>query len=288
MLSASHTNAARASSALGDDQLIGGTKRAAATPTSKPMAFLSRRYGAMTKAAGIVKDYVYDFYSPIHQLSWRDTVRCLPLLLLLEYMVYQADAVAENSKDIDLARVKNRDFEKLTAHKERFIKLLKRLDFYDRLIEHELDMGEQFLRLENKLTSGHPIERADVMRTAELRSSDVRLLHCLMFRLLKRPYDEGLLSLLWPVEVIADIGNDFNHYADDVAKGSYNTYSMFVKLYGERAPEQMQLELQKYEKLFLERLDLYPTSRKDKLLDLCTRFYRTHTMTIPAPIIGAC
>ena len=248
---------------------------------------IPRQCRSIAKAINIIRLYVLGFYAPIHQNSWRDTVRCLPLLLLIECMVYQADAVAENSRSIDLARTKNRDFDALTAKKDTFIRLLKRLDVYDPIVEHELHMGEQFIRLENRMTSGNAFDRSDVMRAAELRPSDVRLLHRLLLRTLKKPYDEELLSLLWPVEVLADIGGDFIHYAHDVDEGSYNTYDMFVRLYREEAPVYMRMEIEKYESLFLERLARRRTNREAELAELCGRLYRKNTATIPTPRLRA-
>ena len=51
------------------------------------------------KAALIFKDYVLDLYYPVHRLSWRDRLRCTPLLLLIEYLVYRVDAVTERLVD---------------------------------------------------------------------------------------------------------------------------------------------------------------------------------------------
>ncbi|WP_394821798.1 hypothetical protein [Pendulispora albinea] len=277
-----------------------------------------------------MKDYVVDFYFPIHRISWREGAKCLPLLLFFEYMVYRVDDVAEDGRRLDIFKTKNEHFDTLMAKKVEFINLLGRLRLYNTAIEREVDMGEQYVRLENKMTSisaanaansanvpaaptarnaptaptacnaptvptaptalnaPNVIEHADIMRAAELRASDVRLLHCMLFGVLKRPCDEELLSLLWPVEVIADIGNDLDHYADDVDNGNYNTYHMLVKLYRDKAPERVRAEINKYERLFLERLEQYPSSRKEELKSLCSRFYRTHTTTIPEPKLASC
>jgi hypothetical protein len=254
---------------------------------------------AARAAAGIVKDYVLDLYYPIHGVRWRDKLRCSPLLLFIEYLVYRADATAESGKDIDLDAVRGREYETLAAYKARFIRILQKLDLYHRAAAREIERGEQYLRLENRVTSSRstrssppsppsPLNRsadhADVMRIAELRPSDVRLLHCLLFGLLHRPCDEELLSLLWPVEVIADIGNDLLHYADDVAHGRYNTYHMLVDLHGSEAPDVVRAEISRYERLFLDRLEGFPLTRRGELLQLCARLYRPRIATIPDPV----
>jgi len=231
-----------------------------------------------------VKDYVFDLYYPIHRVSWRDKLQCSPVLLFIEYLVYRADAVAEAGRDIDLDIVRNREYVALAAYKARFIRVLQRLALYDRCAAREIEMGEQYLRLENRVTSNGTADHGEVMRLAELRPSDVRLLHCLLFGLLERPCDEALLALLWPVEVIADIGNDFRHYAADVAHGRYNTYAMLVKLHGGDAPDVVRSEIGRYEREFLDRLADFPLARRPELLRLCARLYRRHTETIPAPV----
>lgn len=251
---------------------------------------------AARAAAGIVKDYVLDFYYPIHHVRWRDRARCSPLLLFIEYLVYRADATAETGKDIDLDAVRSREYETLVAYKARFIRILQKLDLYHPAAAREIERGEQYLRLENRVTSSRwnrpspssPANRsavhADVMQIAELRPSDVRLLHCLLFGLLRRPCDEELLSLLWPVEVIADIGNDLQHYADDVVHGRYNTYHMLVELHGPEAPDAVRAEISGYERLFLDRLERFPLTRRAELLRLCARLYRPRIATIPDPL----
>lgn len=238
------------------------------------------------KATRITKDYVFELYYPIHRMSWRDRLKCLPLLMLTEYMVYYADTIAEHSKDIDFDRVKNWDYAALERHKAKFVRLLKWSNSYNSFVEREVEMGEQYIRLENRLTANRAVNHLDVMKLAELRPSDVRLLHCLIFGLLKQPCDEELLSLLWPVEVLADIGNDFEHYAEDVASSRYNTYAMFVKLYCYDAPTRIRAEIEKYENLFLDRLARISVNRRDEVLALCFRRYRAQTSIIPDPVLA--
>lgn len=240
---------------------------------------------AMQKAVRIVKDYVYDLYFPAHGLSSNEFFTYCPTLVSIESLIYQVDLVAENSKNIDIVYSKNEDYQSLLILKHSFPKLLKELDLYDSVIEKELVRGEEYVKLENKITAEGVIKHSEVMRVAELRPSDVRLLHCILFRLLGKPYDEKLLSLLWPVEVIADIENDFKDYADDVAKERYNTYRMFVKLYKENAPEYIKAELDNYENLFKERIATFPTNIREKLMALYSQFRQGSSAAIPQPLI---
>ena len=244
-------------------------------------ARLRGSYEVPRKAAGIFKDYVLDLYFPVHRLSWRDRLRCAPLLLLVEYMVYKTDAVAERAKDVDLDVVRNRDYDALHRYKAKFEAFLRRVGAYDSSVARQIDFGEQYVRLENKVTSNRTVDHADVMRLAELRPSDVRLLHSMIFAILNRPCDDGLLALLWPVEVLADIGNDLAHYRADVAGGQFNTYAMFAKLYGREAPELIRAEIARYERLFHAELAKFPGDRRRELAELCARRYRGRTAVIP-------
>jgi hypothetical protein len=240
----------------------------------------------MWKATVIFKTYVYDFYFAIHDLSWWQRLICSPWLLAIEYMVYRVDAVAEGARAIDIIATRGKDYETLRVHKNKFIKLIKRLGLFDEAIARAIDDGEDYVRLENRLTSSKLADHRDVMRLAELRAADVRLLHRLLFRLLRRPYDEPLLSALWPVEVLADIGNDFNHYSEDVSHDNYNTYDMFVRLHGTGAAARMSDEIDGYERMFLQRLGELPEARRARLLALCSKFYRRHLAMIPDPQIA--
>jgi hypothetical protein len=199
------------------------------------------------KAARILKDYVVDLYYPVDGLAWRNRMSSIPRLALIEYLVYRVDSVAERSKDIDLDVTRDGDYVTLHKYKAKFEALLRRLNAYNSVVAHEMDMGEQYVRLENKVTSQGTATHADVLRLAELRPSDVRLLHGMIFAMLGRPADQVVLDLLWPVEVLADIGNDLEHYKADVAAGQFNTYRAFVRLYGTSAPDRIRLEIARYE-----------------------------------------
>lgn len=245
---------------------------------------LSRSFVAPHKAARIFKDYVLDLYYPVHRLSLRDRLKCSPILLFTEYMVYRADAVIEKSKDIDLDVVKNHDYDALHRAKRRFEAILRRANCYNSSVARQIDLGEQYVRLENKVTSNRTVDYSEVMRLAELRPSDVRLLHSMIFALLKRPCDDDLLALLWSVEVLADIGNDLVHYGADVARGQFNTYAMFARLYGRNAPERIRAEISRYERRYLAELARFPAARQAQLNVLCARRYRRQTEVIPDPL----
>jgi hypothetical protein len=247
------------------------------------------------KAGRIVKDYVFDLYFPAQRLSWGERLLCTPMVLLVEYMVYRVDSIAEKAKDVALdgrsmatmtstEREAARQYKTtLDAYRAMFETRLRRARAYNEAVARQLDLGEQYVYLENKVTAHGVTSHAEVIQLAELRPSDVRLLHAMTFALLDRPVDKQLVDLLWPVEVLADIGNDLTHYQDDAAAGRFNTYDAFIQLYGPDAPERLRAEIARYEQLYRVELSKFPMSRHGELGALCARRYRARTRVVPEP-----
>ena len=238
---------------------------------------------ALRKAHGIFRDYVLELYFPAQRLTRWQRLRCIPFLFFVEYLVYLVDAVAEHTKSADLDVEGNADYDKLVRYKKKFAVLLRRMRAHNDAVEFELDMGEKYVRLENKATTHGTVGHEQALRLAELRPSDVRLLHAMTFALLGKPVDDQLRKLMWPVEVLADIGNDLLHYESDVAAGHFNTYDAFVRLYGTSAPERLRAEITRYEQLMHAELAKFPAARRTALAALCARRYRAGTDRIPAP-----
>ncbi len=257
-------------------------------------ASLRRWFEIPSKAWGIVKEYVLDLYFPAQRLTWCQRLRCAPVLFLVEYLVYRADEVAENARHVDLCTVGRDDADArnryrykatLDSYKATIELLLRCTGAHSEAVARQLELGERYIYLENRATSTGVASHAEVLRLAELRPSDVRLLHCMTFALLGRPVDNNLLDVLWPVEVLADIGNDLAHYHDDVAHGRFNTYDAFVRLYGGDAPIRLRAEIARYEHLLHTRLAKLPARRQNELVALCTRRYRAQTEVIPQPLL---
>ncbi|MCI4066213.1 hypothetical protein MRQ36_28150 [Micromonospora sp. R77] len=239
---------------------------------------------ALDKSRDIFRDFARDLYFPALRLSPWQRTRCTPVLFLVEFLVYRVDAVAEHTRDVELETDGNQDYQKLVRYKQRFATLLRRLGAYDEAVGHQLDQGERYVRLENRVTTYGAADHADVMRLVELRSSDLRLLHTMIYPLLGRPVDQHLLDVLWPVEVLADIGNDLAHYEHDVRTGNFNAYDALVRLYGPDAPQRLRDETARYERMFHERLDGFPDGQRTHLAALCLRRYRTQIDRIPQPV----
>ena len=240
-------------------------------------------YQAMQKAARITQ-YVYQFYFPLHGIPLADIASYYPTLTTIESIIYQADFVMEKYQDLGGELSLCQDYSRqIRELKNSLICLLHELDLYDPVIEDRLLKGEEFIKLENEIMLKAAISHSDIINVAESRSSDVRLLHHILFRMLKKQYDERLISLVWPAEVIADIEDDFKSYADDVSENHYNTYHMFVLLYQEDAPEKINSEIFRYEQMFEERLLQFSSKERAMFSELYHRFRHIHDARIPEP-----
>jgi hypothetical protein len=261
-----------------------------AKSTSRLPAPLRHWFETSGKVRRVVKDWVFRLYFPAQRLSRAQRLRCAPTVLLVEYLVYRVDTAAEHIKHLDLDSARDDDHDAVRrykamfdAYKLKFKARLRRMHAYNDAVARQLDMGEEYLYLENKVTSTRAASHSEVLRLAELRPSDVRMLHGMTFALLGRPVDYDLLNLLWPVEVLADIGDDLKTYHQDVAARQFNTYDIFVRLYGRAAPDRMRAEIDRYEQHFRAELSRFPADRRAELAKLCTRLYRARTGLIPEP-----
>lgn len=243
---------------------------------------LKATVGVAGRAYAIYRDYARDLYFPSNRLSWAQRLRCAAPLLCIELLVYQVDALTEKNKSVELSMIPKEDYETLHRHKKLFVSLLRAARAYNSEGARHIEYGEEFVRLEHRVLSTQRITKADWVRLIELRSCDVRLLHSMMFAMLGRPCDQDLLDLLWPVEVLSDIANDFEHYADDVASGGFNVYAACVALYGpDDAPARIRALIGDYEQRYQNLLALYPAARQGVLDALCARRYRERLRTIP-------
>lgn len=225
------------------------------------------------KAAAIVRDYVLRMYYVVDEVPRLQRLRLTPVLLGVEYLVYRVDSLAERNATVDLDAVRNDDYEAFHTYKKAFEKVLRALGAWNEDVAFLVDEAERFIRLENGATSRGAATREDVLAMVELRPTDVRLLRAMAFALRGRPMDPATRELLWPVEVLADMANDLQHYERDVAAGTLNVYAVFVELYGDAAAVELRREADRYESMFLERLSALPPERRARIAEVCrTRF----------------
>ena len=237
------------------------------------------------KAVRIVKDYVFDLYYPVHRVSLARRLRTTPLLLATEYLVYRVDAVAERNVEVDLNAEQVRDYRRLRTYKRVLRGALRFVGAWNAEVARQIEEGERFVRHENALTTGtRPRTHEAIMTTAELRPTDVRMLHAMMFAIDGKEMDEAVRDLLHPVEVLADIANDLRHYERDVTAGTFNVYAALVDLHGPDAPRVLKEEVDRYEAVFEQRLAAYSSPRTAEIARLCRRRYAAARAAFPDPI----
>jgi hypothetical protein len=206
------------------------------------------------------------------------------VLLAVEYLVYRVDSLAERNTEVDLDAERNSDYEAFHTYKKAFEKVLRFVGAWNEDVAFLVDEAEQFIRLENATTSRGTVTRQDSLALAELRPTDVRLLRAMTFALRGRSMDPATRDLLWPVEVLADIANDLEHYEQDVALGTLNVYAVFVKLYGDTAATELRREVDRYESMFRDRLSALPPERRAQVAEVCRRRYAAAVRPYPRMI----
>ena len=91
---------------------------------------------------------------------------------------------------------------------------------------------------------------------------------------------------LGEVEPITELPRQLSLSEEDVRDGNYNTYRMFVKLYGADAPRELAAEVEHFERLLEARIGTLPEALRAQVrsaLELGRR--EMATSEIPAPIL---
>jgi hypothetical protein len=239
-------------------------------------------YWGMHKSARVL-DALTSYYFPLYELSYKDFFSYYPVLGLVEALIYQADEAVEASQGKESSPARKNPW---VPKKNLIINLLRECNLDHPLIEKHLENLGLYYELESQLMSQVTITYADIIKSAELRTSDVRALHGILLKIANKPYNKNAFELMWPLEVLADIQDDIVQYKDDVEKNCYNIYRMFVKLYGEEATDYLQSELVRYESIFQERLAHLPQDEQEIYLRIASDYEQEHSIkAIPEPIL---
>ena len=242
----------------------------------------SLAFPEMTKSSLVLFDMAA-FYLPLHGQSWKDFFTHAPILSMVEGMIYQVELSIEAANNV------------ATPQADPWPQTETRIKAF--LIEHQLEhpaifrylaeVGDYFQTVQHLLSTDEP-SHAAIIRAAELRPADIRLLHAILLQRLGQAHDDILFDILWPLESLLDLKANLTEYTDDVATGHYNTYQMFVTLYAEQAPQHIQLEQQKHQKNLQKKIAEASADTQQRVQQFMIQHEINYpSVAIPTPIINS-
>lgn len=232
-------------------------------------------YRNFKKSSSAVRNFVR-IYFPLHGLDAGTFLESFAILQFVESALYEMDDASEAAIAAG-GRVPPRFGKRLRA----LWQVLMENELADASLNALLAEGARFWRLEWRLMCHQPMSWNDIVRAAELRCFDFRILHRIVFRIQKRKYDEDLVSAMWPLEVIGDLEEDLRQYSSDLREDSFNTYRAIAALDREAAPDRMAELLRSYGREFRRRLRKLPQHRRQSVL----AGWRTYRAERPRPEI---
>jgi hypothetical protein len=244
-------------------------------------------YHGMSRSAKIMRRMTTHYF-PMYGLSAHDFFDYYPLLGFVEALVYQIDEETEALQQNSLLSKNLSVIQAPPWHSklQSILSLLEELNITHIAIQKYVDELREYWDLETKLMIADIVTHTDVIWAVELRHSDIRVLHTILVLMLGKPYRREVFDLLWPLEAWVNLNADVKQYEKDQAAGHYNTYRIFVKLYGKEAPDYMRAEIERYDNLFQERLKQFPADEQEIYSQFRFRYRQTHfNSTIPEPIL---
>ncbi|MBD2445753.1 hypothetical protein H6G76_01030 [Nostoc sp. FACHB-152] len=212
-------------------------------------------YYNMRKSARIMRDITLCYF-PIYNLNTVDFFQYYAILGFIEALIYQADFEVETEQHQQIPLQKSSCW---SAKQSIILQLVKELNLEHWSIKYYVNKLAELCDLETKLVTTKIFTHADISQINELRSSDYRLLHSLLIQSLGKDYDKAIFDVMWPIEIVTEIYDDIYSYNSDVVAGDFNTYDLFVKLYGQEAPKFLEAEMDRYEKMFYDIVAQLPT-----------------------------
>jgi hypothetical protein len=232
-------------------------------------------YRNFKKSSSAIRNFVR-IYFPLHGLDGRDFLEDFAILLFVESSLYEMDDASEAAIAAG-GGVPPRFGKRLRA----LWRVLVENGLADTSLNTLLADGARFWRLEWKLMCRQLLIWNDIVRAAELRCFDFRILHRVAFRIQKRKYDEELFSTMWPLEVIGDLEEDLRQYIVDLQQDSFNIYRAIAAVDREAAPDRMAELLRSYGREFRQRLRKLPQHQRQSVLAA----WRTYRAERPRPEI---
>ncbi|WP_432124220.1 hypothetical protein [Streptomyces sp. C10-9-1] len=181
-------------------------------------------------AADIKGAKVYRSLAPVFRaLGYDDADRALvsPLFHHLWAVVYEADWAYEAHQLADAERPDPW----WSAH---FRTVLGTLGLLDATVEGHLVRLEEYFALETRLlATADSFDEEDLARAVRLRCSDIRAFVTVAAALTDRPWAHELGALTGPLMAFVDLEDDLGSIREDAAAGTFNTYGLAVRRWGE-------------------------------------------------------
>lgn len=232
-------------------------------------------YPEMEKSSLVLFDMAA-FYLPLYNYDWRQFFPHYAVLGVVEGLIYQTEIVLEKSPSTLIWE---------EQHQQILGFLQSQNLITDVIYQYLHELGQYFEQVHDIQTGGE-FDQAKLMKTAELRPSDIRLLHAILTQRLNQLYDESLFDLLWPLEVLLDIKANLTEYVDDVQTGHHNIYHQLVNMHEHKAIEYMQKEQEHYQTLLQDRLATASPENKARLQVMINQHEQEYpSVPIPAPIL---
>lgn len=231
--------------------------------------------------ANLVSCYMLN-YLPLYSGSVETFLKhCHPVILLVEGLVYHAD------KQLEAAQRGEIPYTGLTSWlemREIIVDSLKKLNLYDQLVEELLDNINKYWTMENQIMYDGQLSPDLLSSVIQIRPCDIILLHHLAHRALNMPYNKEEFEILKAFEIRGEIEYDFIEYKGDVKNDDYNTYRMFVRLYGEEAPNYVRLEVERWTTILRERISRLPEERRAIFQKIFDDYIVDGPLKSPVPI----
>jgi len=216
------------------------------------------------------------FYLPLYGYSWKQFFPHYAVLGVVEGLVYQTEIALETSPSTLIWKQQH----------QQILEFLQAQNLSSDPACYYLDELGQYFNHVDIIRNKGKFDQDKVMKTAELRPSDIRLLHTILIQRLNQPYDESLFDSLWPLEVLLDIKANLTEYADDVKTGHYNTYHQLVNLYGNKAITFIQKEQNRYQTMLETRLTTISPKNKMRLQIMINQHEQEYpSVSTPDPIL---
>jgi hypothetical protein len=227
---------------------------------------------------------VFHYNTPYYQLGTAEIggKPFYPLLLFAEALVYQADVEIERAQHGIIPFAGQQPWQK---HQALLTSMFQQQNLLTEGVRDEMSNLTTYWELENALMYHGRLSHELVVQALSLRASDIMMIHHLVHQLLPRPYDAQVFIALLAWEILTEIECDLREYPADVAADDYNTYRMFVRLYGDKAPAHMAVEWQRRQDYFDAAVAALPTTKQLVFQSLAPQLHsRRPRPAIPTPL----